>query len=101
MGFSVERNNYVSVQKLGKDLADLLIANGFTLLAVNGSATNPAPSDSTTSYVFAPTASVDPVGQEWRLVMDATEAQGGYLRFWAVHNTQITDTFTVCILIYL
>lgn len=95
MGFSVERNNYVSVQKLGKDLADLLIANGFSLVAVNGSSTNPTPSDSTTSYVFAPTASVDPVDQEWRLVMDATDDQGGYLRFWAVHSTQITDTFTV------
>tara|TARA_B100000214_G_scaffold357534_2_gene317235 strand:+ start:38144 stop:39157 length:1014 start_codon:yes stop_codon:yes gene_type:complete len=95
MGFSVERNSYVSVQKLGKELAQDLVANGYTLIAANGSDSSPVPSDGTTHYVFAPTTDVDPVGQDWRLVLEATDADGGFIRFWACHVTQLSDTYTV------
>lgn len=92
MGFAVQRNNYVSVQALGKALAEDLVANGFTLLAVNGSDVSPVPSDSTTHYVFQPTAAVDPVGTDWRLVIEATDVNGGHIRSWACHATQVDDT---------
>jgi hypothetical protein len=96
MSFTVERNGYVSVQALGRAVADDLIANGFNLVAVNGSDVTPATSDSTTYYVFEPTAAVDPVDTSWRLVMQATDADSGYIRFWACHELQIDpDTFTV------
>lgn len=91
MGFAVQRNNYVSVQALGKALAEDLAANGFTLLAVNGSDVSPTPSDGTTHYVFQPTSTVDPVGTDWRLVIEATDTGGGYLRAWTCHATQIDE----------
>lgn len=96
MSFTIERNGYTSVQRLGRAVADDLIANGFTLVAVNGSNVGPTPTDATTLYVFQPTAAVDPVDLTWRLVMEATDADNGYLKFWAVNELQInTDTYTV------
>lgn len=96
MGFTVERNGYTSVQALGRAVAEDLINNGFDLVAVNGSDVSPVPSDASTYYVFQPTASVDPVDTGWRLVMEASDDNTGYLRFWAVSALQIkSDTFTV------
>jgi hypothetical protein len=96
MSFTVERNGYTSVQALGKQLADDMIANGFVLVAVNGSNVTPSPTTSTTHYVFAPGPEVDSVNTEWRLVMEASDNLNGYMRFWACHSTQITDdTFIV------
>lgn len=91
MGFSVERNNYVSVQALGMALAQDLVANGFTLVAVNGSDVNRTPSSSSTYYVFQPTAAVDPIDQSWRLVLAASDDNGGTMRFWACHETQVNS----------
>lgn len=96
MSFTIESNGYTSVQSLGKSVAENLIANGFDLVAVNGTNNSPTPSDSTTYYVFQPTATVDPVDLSWRLVMEATDDSSGFIRFWACHELQINDsTFTV------
>lgn len=80
MGLSIERNNFISLQRMWKSIVDDLVAGGFEVeLAAQADGTG-APSiagastsydEDTVLYVLRPTVSVDAVfdTQPWRLVI--------------------------------
>lgn len=72
MGIFVEKTGFVDNQAMWKDIVTTMVANGFTLIGANGTATSTMPTTALASFVIEATNTVDAAAgiagsQRWRI----------------------------------
>jgi hypothetical protein len=91
MGFFVERNGFTSNTKMWTKIVDDMIANGFTLVSVDGSLSSSLPANKDIAkVVLDATGAVDPLiaDQKWRICIECTDI---YTKINAATPDQISD----------
>ena len=92
MGFTTEKNNFVSVETLAADLATNLTANGFTALSVDQQNADLTIASAHKNILLQPTVAVDPLcapgDQPWLLYIVADDT-ADTLDFYAFTPTQL------------
>ena len=90
MGFTVEKNNFVSVENLIATLATDLTANGFSLVSVDDQNADLSLVDSHKSILLKPDTTVDPLAgdedQPWLLYIVADDADDVLAEWFPVHG---------------
>lgn len=92
MGFTTEKNNFISVEALAADLATDLTANGFTVLSVDQQNSDLTLASAHKNILLQPTVDVDPLcgegNQPWLLYIEADD-DDDTLDFYAFTPTQL------------
>lgn len=92
MGFQVEKNNFISLERLAADLATNLLANGFQIISINRQNSDLAIPAQVQDVLFKATTTVDPLAddadQPWMIYIVAND-EDDWMDFYAVTPTQV------------